>query len=72
MDDLRNTSIFMLIFAGTIVAYGLLLLAHPSKNLLPMRAAQSVKNEDDIRRVGRITAIIGVAIGAIAGAILIL
>ncbi len=65
MDDLQHTRTFFLIFAVALVAYGAILVKTGDKNLLPYRAMLSVRNSEDVRRVGYITARIGMVIGII-------
>lgn len=66
MNDLLHASTLFLAFALALVLYGVLLAKTGKKELLPYRAMHSVRGPSDVRRVGRITVIVGVVIGALA------
>jgi len=63
MNDLAYASLFLLIFALSLMLYGLLLARTGDQNLMPYRTAHSIRNEDDVRRVGRIVVIVGLVLG---------
>ena len=65
MDDSQHARTLFLIFAVMLVIYGAILVKTGDKNLLPYRAMHSVRNSEDVRRVGLITARIGMVIGII-------
>lgn len=66
MNDLANASLFFLIFAAALVLYGVAIAATGDINLLPYRAARSIGNKEEVRRVGRIVVVCGLVIGALA------
>ena len=66
MNDLLHASTLFLIFALALVFYGAALAKTGNKNLLPYRAMHSVRGPQDVKRVGRITVVIGLVIGALA------
>ena len=66
-EDIRGVSTLMLIFGFALLAYGALIFATGNKDLLPMRAQHSVRTKDDVRVVGKYTAIVGAVIAALAG-----
>ena len=66
MNDLLHASQFFCIFAVALVLYGLLMVKTGNKDLIPYRAIHSVRNADDVRRVGRWVLCVGVAIGVLA------
>lgn len=66
MNDLLHASTFFLIFCAALLIYGAVLAKTGNKNLLPIRAARSVRNAQDVRRVGRITIKVGLVIGVIS------
>jgi len=66
MNDLANASLFFLIFASALVLYGAAIAATGDINLLPYRAARSIRNKEEVRRVGRIVVVCGLVIGALA------
>ncbi|MDO4808181.1 MAG: hypothetical protein Q4A07_13145 [Coriobacteriales bacterium] len=55
-----------LIFAVALVLYGAAIAKTGNKDLLPYRAQHSVRNAEDVRRVGRITVVVGLVIGALS------
>ena len=66
MNDLLHASTLFLIFSAALILYGALLFKTGDKELLPYRAKHSVRSAEDVKRVGKITATIGVVIGALA------
>ena len=66
MNDLSHVGTFFLIFAGTLMLYGAILARTGNAELLPYRAQFSVRNKDDVRRVGRIVVVVGLVIGVAA------
>ena len=65
MDGLY-ACIFFIIFAVALLIYGAVLYKTGDKELLPYRAQHTVRNKDDVRRVGRITCIVALVIAALA------
>lgn len=65
MNDLANASLFMLIFAIALVLYGLLMAITGNRDLMPYRAIHSIRNKEDVKRVGRIVVVIGLVLGAV-------
>ncbi len=65
MNDLAHASLFLLIFALALVLYGLLLAKAGNRNLMPYRATHSIRNKEDVRRVGRIVVMVGLVLGAV-------
>jgi hypothetical protein len=65
MNDLAHASLFLLIFALALVLYGLLLAKTGNRNLMPYRATHSIRNKEDVRRVGRIVVMVGLVLGAV-------
>ncbi|MDO4404923.1 MAG: hypothetical protein Q4C09_07785 [Atopobiaceae bacterium] len=66
MNDLLHVGTFFLIFAAVLVVYGGVIAATGDKNLLPLRAQLSIRNKQDVMRVGRIVVIVGLVIGVLA------
>ncbi|MBQ9005274.1 MAG: hypothetical protein IJ092_02750 [Atopobiaceae bacterium] len=66
-EDIRGVSTLMLIFGLVLLAYGALIYTTGNKDLLPMRAQHSVRTKDDVRVVGKYTAIVGAIIATLAG-----
>lgn len=64
MNDLAHASLFMLIFALTLVLYGLLLAKTGNRDLMPYRAIHSIRNKEEVKRVGRIVVVVGLVLGA--------
>jgi hypothetical protein len=64
MDDLRHASTFLLIFGVALAAYAFAIARTGDKSLLPLRAQHSIRNSDDVRRVGRITLVVAAVICA--------
>lgn len=65
MNDLAHASLFMLIFAVALVLYGLLLAKTGNRDLMPYRAQHSIRNKEDVKRVGRIVIVVGLVLGAV-------
>ena len=65
MDGLY-ACIFFTIFAAALLIYSYALYKTGDKNLLPYRAQPSIRNEDDVRRVGLISARVALIIAALA------
>lgn len=65
MNDLAHASLFLLIFALALVLYGLLLAKTGNRDLVPYRATHSIRNKDDVKRVGRIVVVVGLVLGAV-------
>lgn len=65
MNDLAHASLFLLIFALALMLYGLLLAKTGNRDLMPYRATHSIGGKDDVRRVGRIVVVVGLALGAL-------
>lgn len=61
-----HPSMLFLIFAVALVLYGAAIAKTGNKDLLPYRAQHSVRNAEDVRRVGRITVVVGLVIGALS------
>ena len=66
MNDLFYACVLFLAFAAALVAYGAILAKTGNKELLPRRAVHSIRNGDEVKRVGRIVIRTGLVIGAIA------
>lgn len=66
MNDLSHAATFFLIFAIVLALYGAELARTGNKKLLPYRAERSVRGPDDVRRVGKISMVIALVIGALA------
>ena len=65
MDGLY-ACIFFIIFAVALLIYSYALYKTGDKDLLPYRAQLSIKNEEDVRRVGLISARVALIIAALA------
>ncbi len=65
MNDLANASLFLLIFAVSLVLYGALMAKTGSLELMPYRARHSISNRDEVKRVGRIVVVVGLVLGAL-------
>ena len=52
-------TIFLLIFAGLLMAYGLVMYLTGDVNMMPYRTRHSIHGKEDVRRVGLIVARIG-------------
>lgn len=61
-----HPSMLFLIFAVALVLYGAAIAKTGNKDLLPYRAQHSVRNAEDVRRVGRITVVVGLVIGTLS------
>ena len=66
MNDLFYACVLFLAFAAALVAYGAILAKTSNKELLPRRAVHSIRNGDEVKRVGHIVVTTGLVIGAIA------
>ena len=66
MNDGLYASIFFLIFAFVLLLYGAALTKTGNKELLPWRAQHSIRNADDVRRVGRVTCVVALIIAAVS------
>lgn len=66
MNDLLHVGTFFLIFGAALVCYGAILAKTGDKELLPYRAMHTVRNKQDVMRVGRIVIVVGVVIGVAA------
>lgn len=66
MDDVRHAFTLFLIFAVALLLYSALLVVTGDLRYLPLRAQHSIGSEEDVRRVGRITGAIALAIGTIS------
>ena len=69
MDDLKYASLFFLVFAAALLAYGGAIAASGNEALLPYRARLSIGGPEDVKRVGRITMVVGAVIGVVAGVV---
>lgn len=65
MDGLY-ACIFFIIFAVVLLFYSYALYKTGDKDLLPLHVQYSIKNEDDVRRVGLIAARVALIIAALA------
>ena len=65
MDGLY-ACIFFIIFAAALLIYGGVLYKTGDKKLLPLRAQPTIRNEEDVRRVGLISARVALIIAALA------
>lgn len=63
MNDLAHASLFLLIFALALVLYGLLLAKTGNRDLMPYRATHSIRNKEEVKRVGRIVVVVGLVLG---------
>ena len=63
MNDLAHASLFLLIFALALVLYGLLLAKTGNRDLMPYRATHSIRNKEEVMRVGRIVVVVGLVLG---------
>jgi hypothetical protein len=66
MNDLLYASMLFLAFAAVLVVHGAILAKTGNKVLLPLRATHSIRNRNEVKRVGRIVIGTGLVIGAIA------
>ena len=57
--------VFLLIFAALLVAYGLVIYKTGNVNLIPYRATHSIRDKQDVRRVGLLTTRVGLVLGAL-------
>ena len=65
MNDLAHACLFLLIFALALVLYGLLLAKTGNRDLMPYRAVHSIRNKEEVKRVGRIVVVVGLVLGAV-------
>ena len=65
MNALAHASLFLLIFALALVLYGLLLAKTGNRDLMPYRAVHSIRNKEEVKRVGRIVGVVGLVLGAV-------
>ena len=63
MNDLAHASLFLLIFALALVLYGLLLAKTGNRDLMPYRTTHSIRNKEEVMRVGRIVVVVGLVLG---------
>lgn len=63
---------FLLIFAAALVLYGLVMWRTGNVNLIPYHATHSIGSNDDVRRVGLIVVRVGLILGAVLCAALVL
>ncbi|MBR3318408.1 MAG: hypothetical protein IKG21_11375 [Atopobiaceae bacterium] len=63
---------FLLIFAAALVLYGLVMWRTGNVDLMPYHATYSISSKDDVRRVGLIVARVGLVLGAVLCAALML
>lgn len=64
MDELLHPSMFFLIFAIALTLYGAAIAKTGNRDLLPYRAIHSIRNSEDVKRVGRIVVRVGLIVGA--------
>lgn len=69
---MKYASLFLLIFGVLCALYGLAIYLRPTKGILPVAVARSVRHERDIRRAGVYTALVGLAIAAVFGTMYLL
>lgn len=60
-----HATIFLLIFAGLLVAYGIAMHRTGDINLMPYRVQHSVHSQQDVRRVGLIVMRVGIVLAAV-------
>ena len=66
MNDTYYAALFILIFAILIVLYGAILAHTGNEELLPWRAQLSVSGPEDVKRVGIISARVGLILAIIS------
>ena len=66
MNDLAHAGTLFLVFALLLVLYGGVIAVTGDKELLPYRARHSIRTKEDVRRVGRITVVVGLVVGGLA------
>ena len=66
MNDALHAATFFIIFAVALFIYGGAIYATGDKSLLPLRAQLSIRGPEDVKRVGLITARVGLVIGVLA------
>ena len=66
MNDLHHATTLFLVFALAVVLYGAMLALTGSRDLVPLRAAHSIRNPDEVRQLGRIVVVVGIVIGVVA------
>ena len=60
MSESYYACLFMTIFFACCGLYGLVVERTGDKEMLPYRAQHSVRDEDDVRRIGHVTALVSV------------
>lgn len=60
-----HAAIFLLLFAGLLALYGLVLYRTGDVTMLPYRARHSVRGKADVKRVGLIVLRIGLLLAAV-------
>ena len=66
MNDLAHAGTLFVIFGIALVIYGAVLTQTGNVELLPWRAQHSIRGPEDVKRVGRITIVVGIVIGLVA------
>lgn len=72
VNDLTHVGTLFLIFALVLALYAAILAHTGNRDWLPLRAARSVRGPEDVRRVGRITLVVALVIGAAALLLMVL
>ena len=72
MDDMTYALAFLALFGILTTLYGLLIRLTGNAGLIPHRAAHSIRDKDDVIRVGRLTMAVGAAIVALCGLMLLI
>jgi hypothetical protein len=66
MNDAYYAALFILIFAVLVVIYGAILAHTGNVELLPLRAQLSISGPEDVKRVGVISARVGLVLAALS------
>ena len=66
MNDTYYAALFILIFAVLVVIYGAILAHTGNVELLPLRAQPSISGPADVKRVGVISARVGLVLAALS------
>lgn len=66
MNDLTHVGTLFLIFALALALYAAVLAKTGDKSWLPYRVIHTVRGPEDVRRIGRVTFVVALVIGAAA------
>lgn len=72
MEDMTYALAFLALFGVLTILYGLLIRLTGNAGFIPRRATHSLRDKDDVIRVGRLTMAVGAAIVASCGLMLLI